>query len=81
MTRPEHDEGKAGDEDGFPLMGGSAIVAPSGEIVAQAKTEEDELLVAECNLDDCVFGRETIFNFAAHRRPEHYGVITEPVKG
>ena len=71
---------KAGDEDGFPLMGGSAIVAPSGEIVAQAATEEDEVLVAECNLDDCVFGRETIFNFAAHRRPEHYGAITAPVK-
>ena len=71
---------KAGDEDGFPLMGGSAIVAPSGEIVAQAATEEDEVLVAECNLDDCVFGRETIFNFAAPRRPEHYGAITAPVK-
>ena len=70
---------KAGNEDGFPLMGGSAIVAPSGEIAAQASTEEDELVVAECNLDDCVFGRETIFNFAAHRRPEHYGAITAPV--
>ena len=71
---------KAGDEDGFPLMGGSAIVAPSGEIVAQAATDEDELIVAECNLDDCVFGRETIFNFAAHRRPEHYAAITAPVE-
>ena len=71
---------KAGDEDGFPLMGGSAIVGPSGEIAAQAETEEDEVIVAKCDLDECVFGRETIFNFAAHRRPEHYGVITAPVK-
>ena len=32
------------------------------------------------DLDACVFGRETIFNFAAHRRPEHYGAITAPVR-
>jgi predicted amidohydrolase len=68
---------KAGDEDGHDLMGGSVIVAPSGEIVAQCHTLGDELIVADCDLDDCVFGRETIFNFAAHRRIEHYGLITE----
>ena len=72
---------KAGDEDGFPLMGGSVIVNPSGEILAQAGTEDDELVVAECDLDLCTFGRETIFNFAAHRRPEHYADICAPVGG
>ncbi len=68
---------KAGNEDDNDLMGGSVIVAPSGEIVAQCHTLGDELIVADCDLDDCVFGRETIFNFAAHRRPEHYKLITE----
>ena len=68
---------KAGDEDGHDLMGGSVIVAPSGEIVAQARTLDDELIVADCDLDACTFGKETIFNFAAHRRVEHYGLITE----
>jgi len=71
---------KAGDEDGFPLMGGSVIVNPSGEIVAQAATDDDELVVADCDLDLCTFGRETVFNFVAHRRPEHYGDICAPVK-
>ncbi len=70
---------KAGNEDGFELMGGSAIVAPTGEIVAQAETIEDELVVGDCDLDACVFNRETIFNFAAHRRPEHYGPIVDRV--
>ncbi len=70
---------KAGREDGFDLMGGSAIVAPTGQIVAQAQSEEDELVVADCDLDACTFNRETIFNFTAHRRPEHYGRITEQV--
>jgi predicted amidohydrolase len=57
-------------------MGGSVIVAPSGEIVAQAHTLKDELIVAECDLDACNFNKTTIFNFAAHRRPEHYKIIT-----
>lgn len=67
---------KAGDEDGHPLIGGSIIVNPDGEIVAEAKTEDDELLVHPCDLDATAFGKETIFNFAAHRRTEHYGLIT-----
>ena len=67
---------KAGSEDGFELMGGSIIVAPSGEIVALARTLDDELIVADADLDACDFNKSTIFNFAAHRRPEHYGIIT-----
>ena len=42
---------KAGVEDGHPLFGGSLIVNPDGEIVVEAKTEEDELLVHPCDLD------------------------------
>lgn len=67
---------KAGDEDGHPLIGGSLIVNPDGEIMAQAKTEADELILHECDLDDTVFGKQTIFDFARHRRVEHYGRIT-----
>ena len=57
-------------------MGGSCIVAPSGEIVAQAHTLEDEVIAYECDLEEGRFNKQTIFNFAAHRRPEHYGIIT-----
>ena len=67
---------KAGSEDGYDLMGGSVIVAPTGEIVAQARTLGDELIVADCDLDACNFAKQTIFNFAAHRRTEAYGIIT-----
>ncbi len=68
---------KAGAEDGFPMIGGSCIVDPEGEIAVKAKTEEDELIVHACDLDACNFGKETIFDFARHRRPEHYRLITE----
>ena len=67
---------KAGVEDGHPLFACSCIVDPSGTIVAESKTEDDELIVADCDLDATKFGKETIFNFAEHRRIEHYGLIT-----
>jgi predicted amidohydrolase len=67
---------KCGAEDGFPMIGGSVIVNPDGEIVAQATTEDDELIVADCDLDATVFGKQTIFDFGRHRRIEHYGRIT-----
>ena len=68
---------KAGFEDGHELLGGSTIVHPSGQIVARTKSTGDELIVADCDLDECNFYKETIFNFARHRRIEHYGLITE----
>ena len=67
---------KCGVEDGHPLFGGSCIVNPDGEIIASAKTEDDELVVATIDLDDTKFNKETIFDFKRHRRIEHYGRIT-----
>jgi len=70
---------KAGTEDGHELFGHSIIVNPQGEIMAQATSWDDELIVADCDLDTCRLGRETIFDFARHRRPEHYRRITAQV--
>ena len=67
---------KAGVEDGHPLLAGSLIANPDGEIVARTSTEGDEVVVHACDLDDTVFGKQTIFDFARHRRIEHYGRIT-----
>jgi predicted amidohydrolase len=67
---------KCGDEDGHPLMGGTVIVDPDGVVVAEARTLDDELVVADCDLDATVFGKQTVFDFARHRRIEHYGRIT-----
>jgi predicted amidohydrolase len=66
---------KAGVEDGHPLIGGSVIVDPDGIVVARAVTEGDELLVHACDMDATRFGKTTIFDFARHRRIEHYGPI------
>jgi N-carbamoyl-D-amino-acid hydrolase len=66
---------KCGAEDGFGMIGGSAIVAPTGEIAAQALTEDDEVISATLDLELGDYLRRTVFNFEKHRRVEHYGLI------
>ena len=68
---------KAGREEGVDMMGGSLIAAPTGEIVAQAETLDDELVVASCDLGAREHYKASLFNFAKHRRIEHYGMIAE----
>lgn len=68
---------KAGCEEGCDLIGNSSIIAPSGEIVGACTTLSDELAVARCDLDLCNSYKNTVFNFAKHREPEHYRMIIE----
>ena len=66
---------KAGKEEGCDLIGGSCIIAPTGEIVTQCSTLEDELIVADCDLERCKEIQQNIFNFALHRQPKDYEII------
>ena len=68
---------KCGTEEGSKMVGESAIIAPSGEIVAQAVSLEDEVITACADLDLGKRYRETIFNFAKHREPGAYKLIIE----
>lgn len=67
---------KGGVEEGVDSLAESVIIAPSGQIVAQAKTSGDELLVADCDLDWCKHYKDTLFDFDRYRRPEMYEFIT-----
>jgi predicted amidohydrolase len=67
---------KCGEEEGVPMIGGSQIIAPSGETVAMCTTLGDELVTARCDLDLCASYKSTIFNFARHREPASYRLIT-----
>lgn len=68
---------KCGMEEGCEMIGGSCIIAPTGEIVAQAVTREDELIVARCDLDLGQSYKNSTFNFARHREPAQYRMIVE----
>jgi predicted amidohydrolase len=67
---------KGGIEEGVDSLADSMIVAPSGEILAKAATNGDELVVADCDLDWCRQYTGTLFDFDRYRRPEVYGRIT-----
>ena len=68
---------KCGCEEGSNMIGQSAIIAPSGELVAVASTIGDELITARCDLDMGKRYRETIFDFGRHRQPQHHRLIIE----
>ncbi len=67
---------KGGVEEGVDGLAQSAIIAPSGQIVAQTLTSGDEVIVARCDLDWCQRYKATLFDFNRYRRPEVYGRIT-----
>jgi predicted amidohydrolase len=68
---------KAGLEEGQALIGGSCIIAPTGEIAALATSLEDEVLVHRADLDLIGTCRRVNFDFARYRRPEEYALIAE----
>ena len=68
---------KCGVEEGCEMIGGSSIIAPTGEVIGQALTQEDELVVARCDLDLTKSYKATIFNFDMHRQPDQYRRIVE----
>ena len=68
---------KAGIEDGAGLIGGSAIIAPTGEIVAQALTRDDELITADCDLELARDWKANLLNFENNREIDDYKIITE----
>ncbi|QFG70192.1 N-carbamoyl-D-amino-acid hydrolase [Ornithinimicrobium pratense] len=69
--------GKSGFEDGQRLIGGSCVVTPGGDVVSVAAGDGDELVVGTYDPRVAEPYRAELFNFALHRRPEHYGLIVE----
>ncbi len=68
---------KGGIEEGVESLSQTAIISPSGQIVAQTITSGDVLVSARCDLDLCSRYKDTLFDFARYRRPEAYRLITE----
>lgn len=62
--------------DGIEFWGQSFIADPSGQIVAKASVDKDEVLVAEVDLDDLDVQR-THWPFLRDRRIDAYGDITK----
>lgn len=68
---------KGGIEESVDSLAQSVIIAPSGQIVAQALTTGDEVVAATVDLDFCQTYRTTVFDFDRYRMPSYYGRLTE----
>jgi predicted amidohydrolase len=68
---------KCGVEEGCEMIGNSSVIAPTGEVIGQALTQGDELIVARCDLDLTKSYKATTFNFDMHRQPDQYRRIVE----
>ena len=77
---------RVGIERGYPFCGRSKIVDPMGVTLAEASTDKEEIIYAE--IDPANARNKRITHAAgeweidrmADRRPELYGIITEPIK-
>ena len=67
-----------GNEGRIDFYGSSFIVDPYGRILAQAGRSGDEVLIADLDLDQRRDWLE-LFPFFGTRRPDTYGVLSEPV--
>jgi predicted amidohydrolase len=64
--------GKGGVENGVRFIGGSFIAGPSGEVLARAASDGDELVAATVDLEEITTPRKT-----ADRRPAEYAVLAQ----
>ncbi|HBW38039.1 carbon-nitrogen hydrolase family protein [Desulfosporosinus sp. BICA1-9] len=67
---------KAGVEENISYLGGSAVISPRGEILAEAQGEDDELVVASIDLTKLDEAR-TDLPYHLARRPGMYNILLE----
>jgi predicted amidohydrolase len=61
----------------MPYVSDSVVITPlGGEVLARAKTDGTELVLAEIDLDDVAEAR-TRMPFPRDRRPEHYAGLCQ----
>jgi predicted amidohydrolase len=75
---------RVGQERGYPFRGRSKIIDPMGMVLARASDDNEEIIYAEIDVTKARAKRITHFanewelDRFADRRPELYGIITEP---
>lgn len=66
---------RVGREGKLKFWGGSFVAGPSGEIIAQAGREREEVLIAPCDLEKIAEARQS-WPFLRDRRIDAYGGLT-----
>jgi N-carbamoylputrescine amidase len=68
-------DGKPASRDGIEFWGQSFIAGPDGQIIARASANREQVLRADCDLDEVEFSR-THWPFLRDRRIDAYGDLT-----
>jgi N-carbamoylputrescine amidase len=66
---------RVGREGKLKFWGGSFVAGPSGEVIAQAGGEREEILIARCDLEKIAEARQS-WPFLRDRRIDAYGNLT-----
>jgi N-carbamoylputrescine amidase len=66
---------RVGREGKLKFWGGSFVASPSGEVIAQAGGEREEILIARCDLEKIAEARQN-WPFLRDRRIDAYGNLT-----
>ena len=68
--------GKPVSEEGIEFWGQSFVAQPNGQILSKASVDQEEVILAECDLEKVEFSR-THWPFLRDRRIDAYGDITK----
>jgi len=66
---------RVGREGKLKFWGGSFVAGPSGEVIAQAGSEREEILIARCDLEKIAEARQS-WPFLRDRRIDAYGALS-----
>jgi N-carbamoylputrescine amidase len=76
LEKIEGPDGKYVSEEGIEFWGQSFVAAPSGQVIAKASVDKEEVLVVPCDLERVEFSR-THWPFLRDRRIDAYGDLTK----
>ena len=75
MKRFSGADGKPVSQDGIEFWGQSFVASPNGQIIRRATWDQEEMMVADCDLEKVEFSR-THWPFLRDRRIDAYGDLT-----
>lgn len=74
---PSNSTNKASDGEEFLCRGGSLIVSPFGEVMAGPVWEKEDLVVVECDFEDCLRGRLDLDVGGSYSRNDAFKLTVE----
>ncbi|TLD27699.1 carbon-nitrogen hydrolase [Venturia nashicola] len=76
-NEPSYSTSKASNGEEFVCRGGSLIVSPFGEVMAGPVWEREDVVIVECNFEDCLRGRLDLDVGGSYSRNDAFKLTVE----